>query len=293
MNLNTHGPLVSVIIPTYNRVQYLERALHSVLDQTFSDYELIIIDDGSTDDTNLLLKKYKKRIRIFSILHSGVSAARNFGIEKSHGEWITFLDSDDFWLPEKLEKQMEYMRSNPKMLISQVGEKWIRNGKFANPMNKHMKHSGWIFKESLPLCIVSPSAVIIHSKIFKDIGNFDVGLTVCEDYDLWLRISRKYQIGLIPETLIVKIGGHKDQLSRQFWGMDRFRIMSLKKLLKEELTHEQRELVLKEIIKKLTILSIGRAKRPELPNVFKPKIKKYQRILNEFTASCAMETTEL
>jgi len=244
MNLNTHGPLVSVIIPTYNRVQYLERALHSVLDQTFSDYELIIIDDGSTDDTNLLLKKYKKRIRIFSILHSGVSAARNFGIEKSHGE-------------------------------------------------KHMKHSGWIFKESLPLCIVSPSAVIIHSKIFKDIGNFDVGLTVCEDYDLWLRISRKYQIGLIPETLIVKIGGHKDQLSRQFWGMDRFRIMSLKKLLKEELTHEQRELVLKEIIKKLTILSIGRAKRPELPNVFKPKIKKYQRILNEFTASCAMETTEL
>lgn len=285
MNNNDHKPTVSVIIPTYNRESYLERAIISVLEQTYTDYELIIIDDGSTDDTVSILNKYDKNIRKYSILHSGVSAARNFGITKAHGQWIALLDSDDYWLPEKLKKQMAYLGENPELKVAQVGEKWIRNGKSVNPMKKHQKFSGWIFEKCLPLCIVSPCAVVIHKSIFDEMGIFDVEMPVCEDYDLWLRVAKKYQIGLMEELLIVKTGGHQDQLSKKYWGMDRYRVYSMEKLLNEELETWQRGLVLKGIINKLEVLNLGRAKRPVLPNVFEPKLRKYKRILHEFNTS--------
>ncbi len=278
---NTHKPIVSVIIPTYNREHVLERAIQSVLNQTYKNYELIIIDDGSTDDTSKILDKYDKDIRHYSMLHSGVSAARNFGIKKAYGDWIALLDSDDYWLPEKLEKQVKFVSRHPQFKVAQTDEKWIRKGKFVNPMKKHQKHSGWIFEKCLPLCIVSPSAVMIHKEIFDAVGLFDENLPVCEDYDLWLRISRNYQIGLLPEKLIVKTGGHDDQLSRQYWGMDRFRVDALERLLEKELKPWQRELVIREIVKKLEILYIGREKRSNLPNVFEPKLRQYQRMLYE------------
>ncbi len=281
MMQNNHKPTVSVIIPTYNREKSLERAIKSVLNQTYKDYELIIIDDGSTDNTDRILHKYEKNIRHFSILHAGVSAARNFGIKKSHGDWIALLDSDDYWLPEKLEKQMQYIQEHPEFKVAQVGEKWIRNGKFVNPMKKHQKYSGWIFEQCLPLCIVSPSAVIIQKTIFEEVGYFNESMPICEDYDLWLRIAKDHPIGLMDETLIVKTGGHDDQLSRQYWGMDRFRVDALERLLDEDLKPWQRKLVIKEIVNKLEILYIGREKRTELPNVFEPKLKQYKRMLHE------------
>ncbi|MBN2280206.1 MAG: glycosyltransferase [Candidatus Marinimicrobia bacterium] len=276
---NSHKPNVSVIIPTYNREQLLERAIKSVLEQTYKDFELIVIDDGSTDNTSRILRKYKKKIISYSTLHSGVSAARNFGINKSHGEWIALLDSDDYWYPQKLEKQIQWLENNSDYKIQQVGEKWIRNGKFVNPMNKHQKYHGWIFAQCLPLCIVSPSAVIIHRSVFDDIGLFNENMPVCEDYDLWLRISRKYPIGLMEEFLIVKTGGHDDQLSRKFWGMDRFRVESLERLLNEYLADWQRELVIKEIVHKLEVLNLGREKRDGLPNIFGPKLNEYRKIM--------------
>lgn len=285
MSNNNHKPIVSVIIPTYNRDKYLEKAIKSVLEQSYKDYELILIDDGSTDDTSKILKKYNKKIRSYSMLHSGVSTARNFGISKAHGEWIALLDSDDYWLPGKLEKQMLYLENNPDIKVAQVGEKWVRNGKFVNPMKKHQKYSGWIFEKSLPLCIVSPSAVIIHKTIFDEIGLFDENMPVCEDYDLWLRVSKKYQIGLLPEHLIVKIGGHEDQLSTKYWGMDRYRVNSMEKLLNEDLEDWQRKLVINEIINKLQVLYIGREKRTDLPNVFEPRLRKYKRMLHETNAN--------
>ncbi len=273
---------ISVIIPTYNRGAVLERAIKSVLNQSYRNFEIIVVDDGSTDNTHRILEKYSRQIRYFSQLHSGVSSCRNFGLEKSEGTWVAFLDSDDYWLPEKLERQIQFVQQHPEFLIVQTDEKWIRHGKFVNPMKKHRKYGGWIFKQCLPLCIVSPSAVMVHQRVFNDVGVFDENLPVCEDYDLWLRISRKYPIGLIEEKLIVKTGGHSDQLSRQYWGMDRYRIMALENILNNELSAEQYGLVLKEIIKKLTVLETGRRKRHDLPNIFAGKLSEYRSKLEHF-----------
>jgi len=267
---------ISVIIPTYNRGEVLDRAIKSVLSQTYKNFEIIVVDDGSTDSTSRVLKKFGNKIRYFSKLHGGVSSSRNFGLEKSEGSWVAFLDSDDYWLPEKLERQINFLKDHPDIAIVQTDEKWIRNGKLANPMKKHQKYSGWIFPKCFPLCIVSPSAVMIHQRIFNDVGVFDENLPVCEDYDLWLRTACKYQIALIPEKLIVKTGGHSDQLSRQYWGMDRYRIMALEKILTQDISIEQQELVLKEIVKKLNVLEIGRRKRYDLPNIFAGKLNEYR-----------------
>lgn len=281
---------ISVIIPTYNREVTLERAIKSVLAQTHRNFELIVIDDGSTDNTSLIIDKYNRKIRYFSKLHAGVSSARNLGLEKSEGTWVSFLDSDDYWLPGKLERQMEYLTNHPGMMIVQTEEQWIRNGVPVNPMKKHKKHSGWIFRYCLPLCIVSPSAVLIHQKVFNDVGVFDESFPVCEDYDLWLRIAIKYRIGLIPEKLIVKTGGHADQLSRKYWGIDRFRVRALEKVLGEDLTIGQRKLVLEEIVKKLEILSKGREKHNGLPNIYENKLNSYQKRLYEFIETYQSQT---
>jgi glycosyltransferase involved in cell wall biosynthesis len=276
---------VSVIIPTYNRESTLSRAIDSVLKQTYRNFEVIVVDDGSTDNTSRVIEKYKDRIRYYSKLHSGVSAARNLGLEKSEGTWVSFLDSDDYWLPKKLESQMEYLRKNPDIMIVQTDEYWMRNDKIVNPMKKHKKYSGWIFEHCLPLCIVSPSAVLIHQKVFNDVGVFDESFPVCEDYDLWLRVSLKYKIALIPEKLVVKTGGHSDQLSRKYWGLDRYRVRALEKVLNDDLSPLQKRLVLEEIIKKLTILSEGRKKHAGLPNIYQNKLKAYQEDLYDFLES--------
>lgn len=273
---------ISVIITTYNREKTLERAIKSVLNQTHRNYELLIIDDGSTDNTNKIIDKYRKKIRYYSKLHGGVSSTRNLGLEKSEGTWVAFLDSDDYWLPTKLEKQLKFINNHPEMMAVQTEEIWIRKGRRVNPMKKHKKYGGWIFEQCLPLCIVSPSAVMMHQRVINDIGVFDESFPVCEDYDLWLRLSLHYQIGFIPEPLIVKTGGHSDQLSRRYWGVDRYRVRALEKILNEDLAPHQRELVLNEIVKKLTILSKGREKYPHLPNTYKQKLNEYQNKLNEF-----------
>jgi len=275
---------VTVIIPTYNRAEVLERALKSVLSQTYGNFEIIVIDDGSTDSTDSVISKYADKIRYFSKLHAGVSAARNLGLEKSVGTWVCFLDSDDYWLPGKLERQMVYIAENPGMMVVQTDEKWIRKGILVNPMKKHQKYDGWIFKHCLPLCIVSPSAVMVHQKVFNDIGVFDESFPVCEDYDLWLRISLKYPIGFIPEKLIVKTGGHADQLSRKYWGMDRYRVRALEKILTAELTAEEKRLVLQEIVRKLTVLAKGREKRTGTQNMYSVKLLNYEKILHDFIA---------
>lgn len=276
---------ISVLIPTYNRAELLERAIKSVLAQTYHNYEIIVIDDGSTDNTQQVIHRYRHKLRYFSQLHRGVSAARNLGLEKSTGTWVAFLDSDDYWLPTKLERQMQFLRQQPHLMIAQTEEQWIRHGVPVNPMKKHQKYGGWIFEKCLPLCIISPSAVIVHQKIFNDVGVFDESFPVCEDYDLWLRVALKYEIGLLPEKLIVKTGGHADQLSHKYWGMDRYRVRALEKILQENLTPSQRLAVLQEIVRKLTILTNGRAKHPQLPNIYKPKLLEYQQRLEQYYAN--------
>jgi len=251
---------VSVIIPTYNRAWILKETIESVLNQDYKKFEIIVVDDGSTDNTNEILGSYEN-INVIQQEHKGVSAARNVGVAVSNGSLIAFLDSDDLWLPGKLTAQVEFFHNNPSAMICQTEEIWLRDGKRVNPGKKHKKYSGMIFEQSLLLCIVSPSAVMMKRSLFDSIGGFDESLTACEDYDLWLRISCNYNIYLIDKPFIIKRGGHPDQLSKQ-WGLDRYRIMALKKLLKtNRLTDIQYKAACNVLKQKAAIYAAGCIKR--------------------------------
>ncbi|MBW1614562.1 MAG: glycosyltransferase family 2 protein, partial [Deltaproteobacteria bacterium] len=161
-------PMVSVIIPTFNRSEKVVRAVSSVLNQDFRDFEVIVVDDGSIDNTHEALSKYMSAIKyIRQSENMGVSAARNRGIKSSIAPWIAFLDSDDYWLTEKLSVQIEYIDQNPNTVACQTEEIWIKNGRRVNPKKRHKKPSGNIFTQSLKLCLVSPSSVIIKRSLFE------------------------------------------------------------------------------------------------------------------------------
>jgi len=258
------SPLVSVIIPTYNRYACVGRAIESVLSQTYAPYEIIVVDDGSTDSTMRLLETYADRIRVIHQNNRGVSAARNTGIRTARGDYIALLDSDDCWLPQKLEKQAAFFRACPQVLICQTEEIWIRNGKRVNPKKRHQKFSGMIFEKTLPLCLVSPSAVMIRKSLFDEVGFFDESLPACEDYDLWLRITWKYPVHLIDTPLIVKHGGHPDQLS-SMPELDKYRIQALDNILKQGcLSPAQRTAALNTLKEKCRVYAEGCLKRGKL-----------------------------
>jgi glycosyltransferase involved in cell wall biosynthesis len=241
----------------------LKEAVNSVLAKDFEDCELIVVDDGSTDGTADEMKRYGGRVRL---LHHpdnrGVSAARNRGILHAKGKYISFLDSDDLWVKGKLKIQEAFLDDNPHYPICYTDEIWIRKGKRVNPMFKHAKYSGWIFEKCLPLCIISPSSVMMRKTLFSKVGLFDEALPICEDYDFWLRASVRFPIFFINRKLIIKRGGHPDQLSQRSWGNDRYRVIALEKLLSEShLGEEERKMVLEEMRKKCKILSKGFFKR--------------------------------
>ena len=261
MQTRTKNPLVSVIIPTYNRGWVIAEAIDSVLEQDFSDYELIIVDDGSTDNTRDILQSYGNTITVIYQANKGVSAARNRGIEASSGELIAFLDSDDLWLPRKLSRQVAFFKAQPDAMINQTEEQWIRNGVRVNPKNRHHKFSGMIFERSLELCLVSPSAVMARRQLFESVGLFDVDLPACEDYDLWLRVSCRYPVYLMDIPLIIKRGGHDDQLSRAP-GLDKFRIRALQKIIESNLlSSSQRNAAISMLKEKCAIYANGCRKR--------------------------------
>ena len=258
----TGAPPVSVIIPTYNRRALLLEAVTSVLAQRDCQPEVIVVDDGSTDDTRQALRSLGDRVEYVYQPRCGVAAARNTGARLARGEWLAFLDSDDLWHPQKLAKQLAFHERFPHLGASQTGEIWIRNGLRVNPCRHHQKPSGDIFLASLPRCVVSPSAVMIRRERFVALGGFDESLTVCEDYDLWLRLGSREPVGLVPEALVTKRGGHADQLSRQFWGMDRFRVAALAKLIESaSLTVPWRTAVKETLEQKCAILAQGAWRR--------------------------------
>ncbi len=253
-------PLVSVIIPTFNRAYCLAESIHSVLAQ--SGFELIVVNDGSTDDTMKVLANFPSVKVIHLDENRGVSYARNKGLERAQGSLICFLDSDDLWEEGKLQAQVEWMQDHPDCKAVYTDEIWIRNGVRVNPMNKHQKYSGDIFRQCLPLCIVSPSSVMLRKSVLDEVGGFDESMPVCEDYDLWLRIAAHYPFKFLSDKLIIKRGGHEDQLSRKYWGMDRWRVYALEKLLHgDDLNMSQREWVTEMLIKKCEILIQGFEKR--------------------------------
>ncbi len=259
-------PKISVIIPTYNRKSWLGRAIASVLRQSWQDFELLIVDDGSTDGTfeALLEPIVDPRVRTFRTANRGVSAARNFAVQMSQGEWIGFLDSDDEWLPEKLEIQMRALAQHSDLRWIHSEEIWIRNGKRVNPKVKHQKKGGDIFSDALRLCCVSPSAVLLQKSILAEVGPFREDFPVCEDYDLWLKISAKYPVGYTEQALIKKYGGHEDQLSRKYFAMDYWRIVAMDSLMQQGLSDSKKQLIVHELLKKAGILLQGYRKHGNL-----------------------------
>ncbi len=250
---------VSVIITTYNRRSFLREAVQSVLNQRYEDREIIVVDDGSTDGsfdvvTGLPLRYVWKE-------NGGVSSARNLGIGLARGEYLAFLDVDDLWKKEKLRIQIEMMKGT-QYALSYTDEIWLRNGQRLNQKKQHRKYSGDIYEKCLPLCIISPSSVLIKKEVFSTVGLFDESLPVCEDYDLWLRICCRYPVLFIREPLIIKQGGHPDQLSRSYEVMDKYRITALLKVLGSGfLSEPQRLSTLDELRRKCVVVGKGAEKR--------------------------------
>ena len=273
-------PQVTVILPTWNRAKWLKKSIESVLSQTFQDFELIVVDDASTDSTGEILESYSgKIVTIFLPENLGVSAARNTAIVQSDSKWIAFLDSDDYWHAEKLEKQIKQTRLCPEYQIHFTDEIWIRNGIRVNPKNKHRKREGWIFKPSLALCLMAPSTVILQRELLERHGMFDDALPVCEDYDLWLRLTAYHPVRLLNEKLMTRHGGHSDQLSRKLWGIDRFRVQSLQKILSQEnLRSGDRTAAIRMLKKKCEILIKGFQNRGKIK-----EIRVYQNIAQKYS----------
>ncbi len=272
---------VSVIIPTFNRCNILPRAIDSALSQTFPDIEVIVVDNGSTDDTPSMIKTKYPQIRFFIESRRGVSAARNRGILNVNGNWIALLDSDDEWLPEKLEKQISFSKRDPITRFIHTNEVWYRDGKILNQKKKHEKKGGHLFIDSLKSCCISPSSALIKRSVFEDIGNFDEQLQVCEDYDFWLRVAAKEKVSFIDEVLTIKHGGHQDQLSKKYWGLDLFRIQSLEKIISfGDLSVSYEREAVKVLREKLNIVINGAKKRDNISIIkkYSPKLEYWNDI---------------
>jgi glycosyltransferase involved in cell wall biosynthesis len=259
--------MISVIIPTFNRAKFVVDAVRSVLDQkgVAGHLEIIVVDDGSTDNTGEAIAALPGKIGYVRSERAGVSAARNLGISLSRGEWIAFLDSDDLWLPGKLRAQTKFFSDHPDALLCQTGEIWVRNGRRINPRKYHEKPQGYCFTLLLERCLVSPSAVVVHRRLFDLVGLFDESLPACEDYDLWLRIGCRFPIGLVEKPFVIKRGGHSDQLSATIANLDKYRIEAIVKLLRTApLDADQRIAAEKMLEKKRRIYCDGCLKRGNL-----------------------------
>ena len=276
---------VSAVIPTFNRGHCLLRAINSVLAQSTPVDEIIVVDDGSDDKTYDLLVKSElldmrgqlPNIRYLYQENKGVSAARNLGIKEAENEYIALLDSDDAWAETKIERQaLKLEKKNFSCRITHTEEIWLKDGQRINPKKKHKKSGGFIFEKCLPLCCISPSSVLLHRTLFNDYGFFDEKLPACEDYDMWLRLCAFEEVLFVEEALTIKYGGHADQLSRAFWGMDRFRVQALEKLINSgKLSKTQRSQALEMLVKKIEILLLGAKKREK-----KEMIQNLDRKLN-------------
>ncbi|MDH3282014.1 MAG: glycosyltransferase [Gammaproteobacteria bacterium] len=279
---------ISVVIPTFNRVSMLQGALESVVTQKHPAHEIIVIDDGSTDGTRDCITRGFPQVRYVHQPRAGVSSARNKGIELAVNDWVAFLDSDDRWLPNKLVAQVRAITADTDFAICHTNEIWIRQGRWVNPRRRHAKSGGWIFRRCLPLCVISPSAVLVHKRIFGDVGLFDEDLPACEDYDLWLRICARYPVCYVAEPLVVKHGGHDDQLSRQYWGMDRFRVRALEKIISEDdLNAADTRAAVVMLVTKLRIVLCGAKKRNNivLSDEYEGKLERYEALLQNLTES--------
>lgn len=224
---------VSVVIPVYNRTSSLKDAVESVFLQKYPDIEIIVVDDGSDEKVNKNLKPYMSRIKYIRMENNrGVSFARNLGVNRAEGDYIAFLDSDDLWLPGKLEEQIKLMEKE-KTKVCHTDEFWYKKDRFVNQGVRHEKYGGWIFPHILDICRISPSSIIIHKTVIEKSGKFDERLPVCEDYDLWLRIASTFKISYLPVKLVVKRAYMNGQLSLNVPYLEYYRLLSLIKFVRK------------------------------------------------------------
>ena len=275
---------ISVVIPSYNRKEFLKRSIDSAINQTKKPFEIIVVDDGSTDGTETMIKSDYDFVKFIKQKNKGVSAARNIGIKVSIGEWICFLDSDDEWKKDKLEKQINAMKSNPGYKFFHSNEIWIKNGLRINQKKKHKKYGGDIFDKCLDMCRISPSSVMIDKTVFDEVGNFNEDLVVCEDYELWLRICDKYRVFFIDEPLIIKYGGHQGQLSYSIESIENHRIKALEYLILENLNMKNKRHAIQMLLSKLNIYLKGLVKRKKNDEVavYEEKIKVWNKFSIEY-----------
>ena len=275
---------ISVVIPSYNRKEFLKRSIDSAINQTKKPFEIIVVDDGSTDGTETMIKSDYDFVKFIKQKNKGVSAARNIGIEVSIGEWICFLDSDDEWKKDKLEKQIIAIKSNPGYKIFHSNEIWIKNGIRINQKKKHKKYGGDIFDKCLDMCRISPSSVMIDKTVFDEVGNFNENLVVCEDYELWLRICDKYRVFFIDEPLIIKYGGHQGQLSYSIESIENHRIKALEYLILGNLNRKNKRHAIQMLLSKLNIYLKGLVKRRKNDEiaVYEEKIKVWNKFSIEY-----------
>jgi len=243
----------------------LAEAIASVAAQTYRDFALVVVDDGSGDASAHVAAAAMRAGGLDGLLlarrEGGVAAARNAGVRAVDSRWIAFLDSDDLWLPDKLGRQMAWLAARPAYRIAQTEERWLEYGRVRNPRAWHRKEER-LFRRSLERCLVSPSAVVIARELYQRCGGFDEAFALCEDYELWLRLTREEPVGLVPETLVVKRGGHPGQLSRSTWGLDRYRVAALLKLLATaSLAVAERDAVRATIAAKCGVLAHGADRR--------------------------------
>ena len=272
---------IAVVVPTHERAAVLGRALDSVFRQTAPPAQCLVVDDGSSDATEALIRRSYPAVTYLKQTHRGVSAARNLGVRHAEAEWVAFLDSDDCWMPEKLARQRAALRGTD-YVICHTDELWIRRGRRVNPKRRHRKRGGWIYRHCLPLCPISPSTSLVRRDVLESAGGFDETLPACEDYDLWLRLCARYPVLFLPEALVTRYGGHPDQLSSRHWGMDRFRVAALEKMLDApELSAADQRRTLETLVAKLNILVTGARKRGNaaVAERYQPHLSRYHELL--------------
>ena len=256
------GLEVSIIIPNFNRDAPMRRAVESVLAQQGVNFELLVVDDGSDLPPRELYRQLQEaghRV-LSSQRRRGPGPARNWGAQEARGHYLAMLDSDDSWLPGKLARQLESLRQSG-LRVGQVGEEWYRDGQRVEPLKAHRAAAGDLFQRSLRAICVSGSSVMVERDLFLEMGGFDEELFVCEDYELWLRVAARELFDFVDQPLVVKRGGHPDQLSKVLPAMDRFRLRALAKGLAFEAYGERWEAARDELIRKAGILAKGSSKR--------------------------------
>jgi len=252
-------PKVSTIVPTYNYAHFLRDCVNSIIQQTYKDFEIVVIDDGSTDETRAIVESLIEsnpgvQIRYIYQNNQGPAAARNHGIREAQGEYIAFCDADDVWAPEKLDKQLDLFEQDPElaMIFSDMSQqvedgcyeesyfhkRGINPEKFTNVYSKLIERNNFII----------PTTVVLRRKILDDVGIFDERYRVGEDYELWLRIAKKYKIGYIDKPLVIRFS-HEGSISRTKDVYCRDNIRITKELLSRYEFSKKERFILRQRIK--------------------------------------------